>query len=97
VTRPHKWGNPFRVGRWFKSDPASPPPHPHFRSAWKESEGYKRGYTQINDNVAAVAWFEEYVSPNPRHFEALRGKNLACWCRLGELCHADILLRFANS
>jgi hypothetical protein len=26
----------------------------------------------------------------------LRGKNLACWCPLNELCHADILLDFAN-
>lgn len=27
----------------------------------------------------------------------LKGKNLACWCRLGELCHADVLLEIANS
>ena len=26
----------------------------------------------------------------------LRGKNLACWCRPGELCHADELLRLVN-
>ena len=26
----------------------------------------------------------------------LRGKNLACWCKLGEPCHADVLLRLAN-
>jgi hypothetical protein len=27
----------------------------------------------------------------------LRGKNLACWCKEGEPCHADILLKIANS
>lgn len=27
---------------------------------------------------------------------ALRGKNLACWCRPGEPCHADVLLEIAN-
>lgn len=27
----------------------------------------------------------------------LRGKNLACWCRLDEPCHADVLLEYANS
>lgn len=27
----------------------------------------------------------------------LRGKNLACWCRIGNPCHADILLSEANS
>ncbi len=26
----------------------------------------------------------------------LRGKNLACWCPLGEPCHADVLLKLAN-
>lgn len=26
----------------------------------------------------------------------LRGKNLACFCRLSEPCHADILLKLAN-
>jgi hypothetical protein len=27
----------------------------------------------------------------------LRGKNLACWCKLGEPCHADVLLELANA
>ena len=26
----------------------------------------------------------------------LRGKNLSCWCKIGEPCHADILLEIAN-
>jgi hypothetical protein len=26
----------------------------------------------------------------------LRGKDLACWCPLGQPCHADVLLRLAN-
>lgn len=26
----------------------------------------------------------------------LGGKNLACWCRPGEICHADVLLELAN-
>jgi len=27
---------------------------------------------------------------------ALRGKNLACWCKPGDPCHADALLELAN-
>jgi hypothetical protein len=27
----------------------------------------------------------------------LRGKNLACWCKLSEPCHADVLLEIANA
>jgi hypothetical protein len=26
----------------------------------------------------------------------LRGKHLACWCKLGLPCHADVLLELAN-
>ena len=26
----------------------------------------------------------------------LSGKDLACWCPLGEPCHADVLLKIAN-
>lgn len=26
----------------------------------------------------------------------LRGKNLACWCKPGRRCHADILIELAN-
>lgn len=27
----------------------------------------------------------------------LRGKNLGCWCKESERCHADVLLKWANS
>lgn len=27
----------------------------------------------------------------------LRGKDLACWCKIGEPCHADVLLEIANA
>jgi hypothetical protein len=29
--------------------------------------------------------------------ESLRGKNLACFCKLDEPCHADVLLELANA
>lgn len=29
-------------------------------------------------------------------FTELKGKNLACWCKLDEPCHADVLLELAN-
>ncbi len=48
----------------------------------------------------AVELYEQHVRENfderdIRH--CLRGKNLACWCEIGEPCHADVLLRIANS
>ena len=30
------------------------------------------------------------------HLHELRGKNLACWCKAGEPCHADVLMALAN-
>jgi hypothetical protein len=32
----------------------------------------------------------------PADLSELRGKNLACWCKAGTPCHADVLLRLAN-
>ena len=37
------------------------------------------------------------LSKDPDLLEPLRNKNLACWCRLGEPCHADVLLDLSNS
>lgn len=48
----------------------------------------------------AVELYKAYLSTKPsfrgliRRF--LRGKNLACWCKLGLPCHADVLLKVAN-
>ena len=41
------------------------------------------------ENEASAAW-------KGRVAIDLRGKNLACWCKPGEPCHADVLLRLAN-
>ena len=31
------------------------------------------------------------------HLDTLRGHDLACWCKPGSPCHADVLLRLANA
>ena len=48
----------------------------------------------------AVALYEQHLADNfserdIRH--CLRDKDLACWCALDQPCHADVLLRIANS
>ncbi len=48
----------------------------------------------------SIALYRQYAHEafNLRDLRAcLRGKNLACWCRLGQPCHADVLLEMANS
>jgi hypothetical protein len=39
---------------------------------------------------------EEWVTKYRSAVEALRGKDLACWCALDKPCHADVLLEIAN-
>src|SRR6516225_12062671 len=48
----------------------------------------------------AVELYEQHLADNfserdIRH--CLHDKDLACWCALDEPCHADVLLRIANS
>jgi hypothetical protein len=50
-----------------------------------------------------LEWYLSGEGCDPKHTERvkedlrnLRGKDLACWCRLDSKCHADILLEFAN-
>lgn len=52
------------------------------------------------DAAEAVAMFRDWMTapyqqnqPDPAE---LRGKSLACWCKLGDPCHADVLLELAN-
>ncbi len=58
----------------------------------------------VIDAPMAVRLFEEDIITNaPRlRFKVkdlwkLKGKNLACYCGLDQICHADVLLRWANS
>jgi hypothetical protein len=49
----------------------------------------------------AVIQFKQYCCPGSPLAEMaqrlLRGKNLACFCRLDQPCHADVLLELANA
>ena len=45
---------------------------------------------EIESGGLELNFIEEHVAPQ------LRGKNLACWCKPGDPCHADVLLEIAN-
>lgn len=83
VDRSTQWGNPYRIGE-------------------KHLHPEKHVTILIQDKQSAVAAFrglmrsqagKELVKLAKRE---LRGKNLACWCKGGDLCHADILLTISN-
>jgi hypothetical protein len=43
-------------------------------------------------------YIEQMGNPPTRQLDVsqLRGKDLACWCPIGQPCHADVLLELAN-
>jgi hypothetical protein len=41
-------------------------------------------------------WLEACREDRVKSIPSLRGNNLACWCKSGEPCHADVLLELAN-
>jgi hypothetical protein len=65
----------------------------------EESDPYSHNI--VKDNREAVQLFKEHLQHilyiDPSFLEPLRGKDLACWCKLEDFCHADILLEKANS
>jgi len=83
VARPSRWGNPCKVGMFKDYDAAH---------AVADFERW------INRDLAVRSFEGPFGKPPSREMIVanLRGKNLACWCKPGEPCHADVLLRIAN-
>jgi Domain of unknown function (DUF4326) len=45
----------------------------------------------------ALRRYRAFILPRaPEVRERLSGRDLACWCKLDQPCHADILLELAN-
>lgn len=62
---------------------------------------YRIGDVGVPDATAAVERFEANIASHFGNVDqirgVLRGKDLACWCPLDQPCHADVLLRLANT
>ena len=60
-----------------------------------------RGRDQVRTNLEAVEKYRAYVLSEPGMLTEVRrwlvGADLMCWCRIGEPCHADVLLALANN
>jgi len=53
-------------------------------------------FRQIFDERCVIPSVAERYPTAEEIQRALRGKDLACWCPLGQPCHADVLLEIAN-
>ncbi|MEP7239602.1 MAG: DUF4326 domain-containing protein [Devosia sp.] len=87
VTRPGPWGNPFSIADTAK----------------------RYGLDPVAAQAKAVALCAQWLGgsldpglsphPPPTREEirsGLAGHNLACWCKPGTPCHADVLIDIAN-
>lgn len=84
VGRPTPWGNPFIVGE--RPDRNDEP--------WSREKCVEMfRFTMCATDREGIFTDFEMCEIDLR---TLRGKNLACWCRLDRPCHADVLLELAN-
>ncbi len=88
VGRPTKWGNPFKIDKMYiPTDEILANP---FNPKWEMCE----------DIDQALKLYKEHLDREIKYgrlrLDEIKGKNLACFCKEGEPCHADILLKLAN-
>ncbi len=81
VTRPSKWSNPFKLEPGRLDEAAQR--KQRAASVEKFERALRAAEPILPITIAAVK-------------RELCGINLACWCPLGEPCHADVLLFFAS-
>jgi hypothetical protein len=80
--RAGRFGNPFVVGQSLEGDCIESP---------------SEAVTMFADMMKSAALRADFGYPTHQAIRAeLRGKNLACWCKPGDPCHADVLLELAN-
>ena len=86
VGRPSKFGNPFRVEEIGKK-------------IWGVLDGIDIPLKTFSNKKDAINYciklFESHIKD--KDLSELKGKNLSCWCKIGEPCHVDFLLKLANS
>lgn len=97
ATRPSEFGNPFKVGGWYRLGNGGS------GFSWLESYAPQHGdptYTLITTPDAAVRMFREYRKRYPFKPEQIAklktADNIACYCPLDQPCHVDVLLEIAN-
>ena len=82
VGPPTRWGNP-----------------------WRHEDVYMPAYVPpiSDEDVMLVILYKSSLEEGHLVFSRedvrreLQGKNLACWCPLDQPCHADVLLKIANT
>ena len=87
---------PVRIQRSRKVKQVSPNGLPivYVGRPTKWGNPYKVG--EAGNARQCVNAFIHIIAPKMENIKELSGKNLSCWCKIGEPCHADVLLKLAN-
>jgi len=89
VARPGRWGNPFKIGA-----DVDDVPYWIVKQAGHSIFSLAAG-AKITRELA-IAFFRVWAIKN-LDLTPLRDKDyLACWCRLDESCHADVIIELLN-
>lgn len=111
VDRSTKWGNPFRerdlvwlaVALGFRGDregriEASVELFRRWRGLpHQDGPLAGQGVCGVAINIHVLMHGDRISVQTPPDPKELRGCDLACWCRLDQPCHADVLLELANA
>ena len=92
ICRPGKFGNPFSIESCIDAGFAT-----DVESARQMCVDTFRDWLENGDK--SDWFFLDGVEVRKKildNLEGLRGKNLACFCKEGEVCHGDVLLEIAN-
>lgn len=93
VARPGRWGNPFSIQAaidcGFTTREKGAAFVVYCFRTWLGAGQAGRDVWQGPESDLKRRPFVDELSH-------LRGKNLGCWCKLGDPCHADVLLEMAN-
>jgi ribosomal protein L34 len=96
VCRPGKWGNPYIVQQGLYGTKYKIWYCIKLQDLEITAEFFEKKEAAAS---FAIQQYQEYILDNnlkPEIQAELKGKHLACFCKLGEPCHADTLLELAN-
>lgn len=92
VARPSKWGNPFTIAGAIESGYADSQMEGHIVAA-EAFDDWLHGNTWA---AGSGAEWDDRRFRMLADLHELAGKDLACWCKPTDACHADTLLKLAN-
>lgn len=97
VARPGRFGNPFTLEDAVDVHECNREAAHRYATGW-----FREWLTQPADHhdqseFGSFGYLRETRERLLASLSELRGKNLACFCRPGFECHADVLLELANS